>query len=159
VFLSGKVVDELLKHWDPGHSSEWKLALLHAAPISLFVIGLFYYWFALANRYIIFLYTHLGATPFDERTSSRYWMSGLVAAGAVMVLNTTMHWFWGRVAHLRRWTYAPPAWWRVWLCSALALTPSLLVITMTVNQPTLPFSNAAACVLAVTGFIGRALPP
>jgi len=42
-----------------------KPALLHAVPISLFVLGLFYYWFDVADRYAIFLYGHLGATPFD----------------------------------------------------------------------------------------------
>jgi hypothetical protein len=25
------------------------------------MLGLFYYWFAIANRYVVFLYEHLGA--------------------------------------------------------------------------------------------------
>ncbi len=137
----------------------YKLAFLHATPISLFIIGLFYYWFALANRYTIFLYYHLGATPFDERTSSRYWMSGLVASGAVMVMYTMTNWFWGRIAGLRNQSYAPPVWWRVWLLCAMPLTISIMAITMSLNQPTLPLSNALACVLATLLGLGLALLP
>ena len=44
-----------------------------------------YYWFAVANRYVIFLHAHLDATPFDDVTRSRYWIAGLVASGIVMV--------------------------------------------------------------------------
>ena len=58
----------------------------HALPISLFILGLFCYWFAMADRYVTFLYGHLGAIPFDDVTNSRYWMAGLVASGAVMVV-------------------------------------------------------------------------
>jgi len=54
---------------------------LHALLIRGGVLALFYYWFVVANRYVIFLYMHLDATPFDERTRSRYWMAGLVATG------------------------------------------------------------------------------
>lgn len=68
----------------PIELGEWKAALLHAVPICLFILGLFYHWFAVADRYAVFLYEHLGATPFDDVTSSRYWMSGLVASGAVV---------------------------------------------------------------------------
>ena len=72
-------------------------SLLHAVPISLFVLGISYYWFAVADRYAIFLYGHLGATPFDEVTSSRYWMGGLVAAGFVLLGYAVRQrvWQWG----------------------------------------------------------------
>ena len=88
----------------------WRPALLHAAPICLFVLGLFYYWFAIADRYAVFLYDHLGATPFDAITSSRYWMAGLVASGAVMVAYTGGCWLLGRIAARRRCDYRPPLW-------------------------------------------------
>ncbi len=35
-----------------------KKPVLHAAPIVLFILGAFYYWFAIADRYAIFLYYH-----------------------------------------------------------------------------------------------------
>ena len=90
-------------------------------PICLFVLGLFYYWFAVADRYAIFLYGHRTpgiplAQPFDAMTRSRYWMAGLVAAGAVMVIYTAFNWILGRLAIRRGQNYRPPAWWRVWVC-------------------------------------------
>ena len=143
-----------------GYSSlNWKPALLHAAPISLLVLGVFYYWFAVADRYGIFLYGHLGATPFDEVTSSRYWMSGLVAAGFVMIGYTVANWLLGRIAAWRHLTHSPPAWWQVWTLCAPPLAIGIPVITMTVNWPTLPLSIAAACVVATLIGLALALAP
>jgi hypothetical protein len=142
-----------------GHRESWKPALLHAVPISLFVLGLFYYWFAVADRYSIFLYGHLGATPFDEVTSSRYWMSGLVAAGFVMVGYAVVNWLLARVAVLRHLDYSPPAWWLVWILCAPPLVLGIPLITMTVNWPTLPLSNAVACVVATLIGLALALAP
>ena len=76
----------------------WWEALPHALPVTALVIGLFYYWFAVADRYIVFLYYHnMGprvpdTSPFGFVTASRYWMAGLVASGAVMVLYTAASW-------------------------------------------------------------------
>jgi hypothetical protein len=141
------------------HRESWKPALLYAVLISLFVLGLFYYWFAVADRYSIFLYGHLGATPFDEVTSSRYWMSGLVAAGFVMIGYAVMNWLLGRVAVLRHLGYSPPAWWLVWMLCAPPLVIGIPLITMTVNWPTLPLSNATACVVAALIGLALALAP
>jgi hypothetical protein len=128
---------------------------LHAVPISMFILGLFFYWFAIADRHVIFLYGHLGATPFDEVTSSRYWMSGLVASGFVAVGYTPLNWLAGRIAALRNAAYRPPAWWHVWVLCAVPLAIGIPLITMTVNWPSLPLSNATAC--AVVALIGLAL--
>ena len=129
----------------------WKSALWHAMPVSLFVLGLFYYWFAVADRYAIFLYEHLGATPFDAVTGSRYWMSGLVASGMVMVAYTLINWLLGR----SRPTYRPPRWWQVWALCVPPLAVGIPLITMTANHPTLPPGYAAACVGAT--LVGSAL--
>lgn len=123
--------------------------------ICLFVLGLFYYWFVLADRYFIFLYNHLGATPFDERTISRYWMSGLVTSGATFVFYTITHWFVGRLAGVFYRDYNPPVWWQVWLFCVIPLSVGILYITMTFNNPTLPLSVAILC--AVTTLFGLAL--
>jgi hypothetical protein len=141
------------------HGESWKPALLHAVPVSLFVLALFYYWFAVADRYAIFLYGHLGATPFDEVTSSRYWMSGLVAAGFVMMGYAVVNWLLGQVAVLRHLDYSPPAWWLVWMLCAAPLVIGILAVTMTVNWPTLPLSNATACVVATLIGLALALAP
>jgi hypothetical protein len=133
----------------------WKPALLYAVPISLSVLGLFYYWYAVADRYAIFLYGHLGATAFDKTTSSRYWMAGLVACGAVMCLYTITNWLLGRVHQ----NYTPPTWWHVWLLSAFPLIIGIPAITMTFNQPPLPFPYAIACLVATLAGLAFALAP
>jgi hypothetical protein len=143
------------KAWHTSEPGEWLSALCHALPISLFVLGLFYYWFAVADRYAVFLYGHLGATPFDQVTSSRYWMAGLVASGALLVFYTAVNWLLGRLAILRHQTCRPPAWWRVWLVCVAPLTVGIPLITTTCNWPTLPPSLALACTVAT--LLGLAL--
>ena len=140
-------------------SRRWKPALWVAVPVSLFILGLFYYWFAVADRYAIFLYGHRDATPFDEPTTSRYWMSGLVACGVVMVATVVVNWLLGRWAAWRRRTYRAPSWEQVWLLSSVLLAIGIPAITMTVNQPTLPPLNAAACVAATLIGLAIALAP
>jgi hypothetical protein len=126
-----------------------------AALFSLFVCAIFYYWFAVADRYAIFLYNHLLATPFDARTSSRYWMAGLVAAGMVTIIYAVVSWYAGRLAALRYRRYQPPPWWQLWVLLALPLSISIPAIVMRVNQPTLPFSLALAAL--ATTLIGLAI--
>ncbi len=129
--------------------------LAHAAPITLFILALFYYWFGVADRYATFLYAHLGATPFDEITVSRYWMSGLVADGAVMMLYALVCCVLSRLSSMFR----VPEWWRVWLACALPLGVGIPLITMSVNTPTLPFVLAVVCVFVALIGLAFALMP
>ena len=121
----------------------------------------YYYWFAVADRYIVFLYYHnMGplvpdTTPFSAETGSRYWMAGLVASGAIMVLYSALSWLMGRVVR----AYQAPAWWRVWAVCALPLLVGIPLITMTTNQPTLPLVNAAQTTLAALIGLAFALMP
>lgn len=142
----------------------WCQSLLEALFITLVVLGLFTYWFGIANRHVIFLYGHVAvnipqAQPFDEITTSRYWMAGLVAAGVVMVLYTVSYWVWGRVAAWRKQAIVPAPWWQVWLFSLLPLSIGIPVITMTMNAPTLPLHLAVACVVATLVGLAIALLP
>ena len=143
---------------------ETRRALVDAALISLFVLALFNYWFAVADRYIIFLYGHTApgiplTEPFDHITSSRYWMAGLVAAGMVLVLYLAANWSGGRITSRRGKSFGTPAWWRVWLFCALPVSIGIPAITMTVNTPTLPPSLAATCVAATLIGLTLALMP
>ncbi len=137
----------------------WRAALTHAAMVSSLVLALFYYWFGVADRYAIFLYNHFGAGPFDPRTISRYWMSGLVASGAVLVVYTYGNWLWGRVQGIRGRRYGPPGGWRVWLLSLPLVVPGVLWITMHLNWPVLPLPLAAACAAATMASLFLALLP
>jgi hypothetical protein len=136
---------------------------VEAAVISAFILALCYYWFGIANRHVIFLYEHTTvniprAQPFDAETSSRYWMAGLVAAGAVLVLYVGLTFLLGRLAAWRRQTYAPAPWQRVWALCILPLAIGIPAITMTVNEPTLPIGLAAAAAAAALAGLALSLP-
>ncbi len=137
----------------------WIHSAIHALPITVFLLGLTYYWFAVADRYAVFLYEHLGATPFDAVTGSRYWMAGLIANGFVLVLYTATMWLLSRVAATRQIAYTPPDWRRIWLLSALPLVAGVLWITMTQNAPTLPIGLALATVASTLVGLALALWP
>ena len=143
----------------------WQQPLVEAAFISAFILGLFYCWYALANRYAVFLYGHVAspgdpqAQPFDEMTASRYWVCGLVACGAVLVLYTAANWVLAQRAHRRRKHFVPSAWWRVWVLSAIHLGIGIPAITMGVNAPTLPPELAMACVVVTWAGLAIALLP
>jgi hypothetical protein len=134
---------------------------LYALPIVVLILAWFYYWFAIADRYFIFLYNHdMGplvpdTTPFSRVTASRYWMSGLVASGGVLVLYAAINWTLGRL--LAR--YRPPAWWRVWAVCAAVLGLCIPAITMSVNEPTLPLRHAIQVTVATWVGTGLALVP
>lgn len=145
-------------------STNWRRMLWESSLVSIFILGLFYYWYSLADRYAIFLYGHTTvgippAQPFDPITISRYWMAGLVATGAVMLLYIAAYWLAARIAAWRKQTFVPAHWWQVWLGCVIPLSIGIPAITMTVNSPTLPPSLAAACVAATLVGLAIALLP
>ncbi|MBN1429962.1 MAG: hypothetical protein JXB07_16455 [Anaerolineae bacterium] len=134
----------------------WNIELVFAVPIVAFVFYLFYTWYAVLDRYFIFLYFHdmgpgFDTTPFSPITSSRYWMSGLVAAGAVMVPYVIINFVLGRLVK----AFRVPVWWRQWSLCAVPLLIALPALVMTVNDPVLPPINAAQ--VTVVALIGLAL--
>ena len=151
----------LVEHFHPSYRASWATALFFAAPITLFFLGLCTYWFAIADRYRVFLYDHdMGplvpdTSPFSAVTASRYWMSALVGAGAIMVFYVAVNWLAGRIAQ----RYRPPAWWQVWALCALPHLIAIPLITMNVNQPLLPVSNAGQVTLAALAGLALALAP
>lgn len=133
----------------PTTNPSWRAAALHALPALALILYLLIRWFAVADRYFIFLYYHdmgpgFDTTPFGRETVSRYWMSALVADGAVLIACTVGGWIAGRV----RKTFRPPGWWRVWLIGAPVLIVAVPLITMTANDPTLPLWNALQVTVA-----------
>jgi hypothetical protein len=135
--------------------------ILHTLPVAALILSLFYYWFAVADRYTVFLYYHdMGplvpdTSPFSRVTGSRYWMAGLVASGAVMVLYAAANWLLGRLSA----DYCPPSWWRVWALCAVPLLIGIPLITLTANEPTLPLANAAQITLVTLAGLALALLP
>lgn len=139
----------------------WSAALAYALPVAGIVLALDYYWFGVADRYVVFLYYHDMGTvvpdtsPFSRVTSSRYWMAGLVAGGIVAALYLASIWALGRLAPGRR----SPAWWRVWALCVPLLAVGIPAITMTANQPTLPPARAAQVTLVTLAGLAVALMP
>jgi hypothetical protein len=140
---------------------DWRAALFSAIPVSLLILLLFYYWFGIADRYSIFLYYHdMGpvvpdTSPFSPVTSSRYWMAGLVASGAILVLYGAANWLLGRLVA----DYQPPAWWLIWMLSIVPLMIGIPAITMAVNDPKLPLVNALQATLSILVGLALALLP
>ncbi|MDW8069663.1 MAG: hypothetical protein RML46_12215, partial [Anaerolineae bacterium] len=137
----------------------WKTALAHAVLLSLLEIGLFYYWFGVANRHVIFLYEHYGAGPFDGPTLSRYRMAGLVASGAVLVFYGIANWFVARLAGVFYRRYTVPEWWRVWLLCLPPLAIALPWLMTTLNWPPMPLSIALTTTAIALGSLPLALAP
>jgi len=134
----------------------WVAAMFYAGPIIALVLYLTYTWFAVRDRYEIFLYFHdmgpgFDTAPFGRMTVGRYWMSGLVASGAAMVLYVAAHLVLGRAVV----AFRPPEPWRVWALCAVPLLVALPAIVMTVNDPVLPLVNAVQVTAATS--IGLAL--
>lgn len=129
----------------------WRNAALFAAPTVAFLLALYYHWFAVRDRYFIFLYFHdMGSSRFDTSpfgwvTVGRYWMTGFVASGAVMALYGAANFILGRI----RKSYHAPVWWRVWGVCAIPLIIGVPAIVMTVNDPVLPLRHAAQVTVAL----------
>jgi len=136
----------------------WRTELLFAIPVVSLVGWLFYSWYAVRNRYQIFLYFHdmgpgFDTTPFGWVTVSRYWMSGLVAAGAVMAPYVAANLVLGRLVR----GYRAPVWWRLWLLCALPLAIVIPIMVMTLNNPVLPFLNAAQVTIVLLAGVALAV--
>ncbi|MBI5651062.1 MAG: hypothetical protein HZC40_11560 [Chloroflexi bacterium] len=129
--------------------------LVHALPITALVLVLIYKWFALDDRYAVFLYNHLNATPFDAVTTSRYWMAGLVASAIVMLGYIAANFL---IARFKR-DYCAPTWWHVWLTCAVPLALAIPLIVMNVNTPTMPIEIALMLVAATLIGLVIALMP
>ncbi|SHI86544.1 hypothetical protein SAMN05444280_10746 [Tangfeifania diversioriginum] len=123
---------------------------VYALPPCIIILSLFYYWFVIADRYEVFLYFHNMAprvpdtSPFSFVTASRYWMSGLVACGFVLLIYFPVSFILSRAKN----NFTPPALKHVLLFSFPVLTAGTLIITMTLNHPVLPFLHALKVLLA-----------
>ncbi len=143
----------------------WRRALFPALTITAGISALFVYWFGVADRYVVFLYDHLGAGHYDPITTSRYWMAGLVAGGIVTCLYTPFQALLGWRAR-RPANPAPqgephvaPDPLRIWVLCAPPLAAVIPAVTMTVNAPTLSAGQALGCTIATLAALALALAP
>jgi hypothetical protein len=143
------------------NSDSWGLALIFGLLAVGLILALFAYWFAFANRYVVFLYFHeMGprvpdTAPFSRVTTSRYWMAGLVAAGAVMLLYVSANWLLGRLSKRAH----APLWGRVWLVASLPLLLGIPAITMHAHEPVLPWTlSMMVTMITLAGLLLAFLP-
>jgi hypothetical protein len=146
---------------DRNKLSEIFLSLFFGLPAAILVLGFIYFWFGVANRYLIFLYDHdMGpvvpdTSPFSVETSGRYWMAALVASGIILVLYVGVNWVLGRLSR----GYQPPSFWMVWLACSIPLLIGIPAITMTTNQPVMMSENAIQITIAAWIGLLLAFPP
>lgn len=141
-----------------GARGAWRRALIPATALVVGIGALFVYWFGVANRYVVFLYEHLGAGPFDRVTTSRYWMAGLVAGGMVVSVLAPLQALLGRLVPGGR-PYQAPDPLRVWALCAPPLALIIVGVTTTMNAPTLTLGQAVGCAAATLAGLALALAP
>jgi len=108
--------------------------LCHFVLTSGVVLFLYSLWFLVLDRRFVFLYGHLHSTPFDFRTASRYWMTGLVANGVVLIAYTIVNLV---IKKVRR-DYQLPDWKVIWKYVCLILILPLFIILTFVGKPPTP---------------------
>ncbi|MCE5260101.1 MAG: hypothetical protein LLG44_13740 [Chloroflexi bacterium] len=123
---------------------------VHAAFATAWILGLEGYWFLAADRSRVFLYGHLGAGPFDPITRSRYWMSGLVAAGLLLAPYLAL----ALLARRRRKDWLPVPL-RTAAYASLPITAGALLFACAWGEPRLPLGLGMA--LACTSTVGAYL--
>ncbi|MFH1119126.1 MAG: hypothetical protein V1775_04835 [Bacteroidota bacterium] len=129
-----------------------KAAWILSALILLISMGVYIYLFGFADRNIVFLYGHMGLTPFDSMTAGRYWMAGFVLSGFLTLLYLIV-----RLAIRAVFRALDILWVAVVKYLWLPIFTGVVVIMMTSGTPRLPFSIAISSALALltgimTGF-------
>lgn len=126
--------------------------------ISLLIIsislGVYLYLFNYADRKVVFLYDHLGHTPFDSVTSGRYWMTGFILSGFLTIIYLIIKLLLKLISGEDN-----PSWKTIIKISILPLIPGILIITMNFGEPKLPFLLAisSAFTLIVGLLIGLSI--
>lgn len=127
--------------------------ILWSLIISIFLIALYYFWYIIADRNILFLYWHMGYGPFGAFTIGRYLMSGLVASGFV---------FWGylllfyTIKKLYK-TNKLPQWQTVWEYIIVISAIPLFIIIHIMGNPPLPLLLSLGVLVFLYAGIGIVL--
>ncbi len=109
-------------------------SFFHSVLVSFAVLILYSLWFVFLDRRSIFLYGHLHSTPFDFRTASRYFMTGLVASGTILIAYTVFNLVIKKIRH----SYQLPDWKIVWKYTCLILALPIFIILTFVGKPPMP---------------------
>ncbi len=122
-----------------------KREILISILVIVISLGTYSYLYSYADRKIVFLYEHLGLTPFERMTTGRYWMTGLVLSGFLSTLYL--------VTQLTlRFTIKSEniSWKKIIKFSVIPLIIGVVLIIMTLGEPKLTFLIAISSALALT---------
>lgn len=121
--------------------------------IMLIPVGIYYYFFGYADRRVVFLYDHLGFTPFDQITAGRYWMAGFITSGFLSVLYLILQ------LAIRILKLPVMSWKKVFTLMVIPLNTGIIIIVMTAGEPELGLFIAISSALALTAgiFLGFSL--
>ncbi len=108
--------------------------IIHALLLSLFVLAIFVYWFAILPRELIFLYGHMGYGPLSDFNISRHWMTGLVVGEMVLVIYLPLNLILKKFVK----TYQFPDWKNLSYYLFLYLSLPLFLLLSVFVKPTLP---------------------
>jgi hypothetical protein len=109
------------------------------------ILGAYLYLFAWADRKIFFLYEHLGAKPFDPFTVGRYWMAGFIISGFISILYFSIK----LVFVFIKTGINIFGWKSVISIAAAPLLLGIILITMFLGEPRMPFSIAVSTATAL----------
>jgi len=121
-----------------------KAALNLSVLILLISLAVYLYLFGFADRKIVFLYGHLGLTPFDGMTAGRYWMAGLVLSGYLTLFYLAV-----RLALRAVNGDTDISWVAVMKTLWLPLVTGIIIIMMASGTPRMPFATAIGSALAM----------
>lgn len=121
----------------------YKAGEITIAILILLFVWIVYTWlFMYADRKIVFLYDHLGSTPFDSITSGRYWMAGLLLSGFISVFYYTVR--------LAAGSDIEVSWQGVMKKITIPLFVGIIFIMMTMGSPKMPLLIAISSATATT---------
>jgi hypothetical protein len=112
--------------------------------VTSFGLGVYYYLFGCADRKIVFLYEHLGHTPFDSMTTGRYWMAGFLLSGLLTLLYLPASLILRLIIKSDKISWKP-----IVLFSMIPLMIGIVFIIMNLGEPKLTFIIAISSFLAL----------
>ena len=128
----------------PGSMRFKKGDIILSALVTVISLEVYYYLFGCADRKIVFLYGHLGLTPFDRMTTGRYWMAGFLLSGFLTILYLTVRLILRLIKQSGNISWKP-----IVLFSVIPLIIGIVIIVTTVGEPKLTFTIAISSALAL----------
>ncbi|MDD4108086.1 MAG: hypothetical protein PHH93_05135 [Prolixibacteraceae bacterium] len=128
---------------------EFKKEIIVSVLITVLALGAILFLFGYADRRAVFLYGQFDFTPFHKMTTGRYWMSGFVISGFIVVLYLII-----QVSYKIILKAEIIKWYNILKYSSFPIISGVLIITMTTGEPKMPLAIAISIAFTlVTGLV------